>query len=227
MKVGVSKAEDQPVQHPTQLATLKQSPCLSRRERRKIATREALIQAAQEVIATKGMYLAAIEEITERADVAKGSFYQYFQDRNDLLRVLLIRRLEELRASIETIPTTGTFAQRVSWLVRSHLEYFLRHEDFLLFLHQIRGFSRMADDETSAVRDAYRGYLAFLAEQLLPADSTALPDSATQEERACVLLGILTGFLSHYAILHPLTELVPHLSRIELSLTEACLAFWK
>src|SRR5262245_3825331 len=75
-------------------------PKLSRRERRKIATREALLTAAQEVIAVKGVYLAVIEEITERADVAKGLFYQYFQDRDDLLHVLLNRRLEELRTAI-------------------------------------------------------------------------------------------------------------------------------
>jgi AcrR family transcriptional regulator len=68
-----------------------QPPRLSRRERRKSATREALIKAAQDVIATKGVYLAVIEEITERADVAKGSFYQYFRNRDELLDVLLTR----------------------------------------------------------------------------------------------------------------------------------------
>ena len=63
-----------------------QPPRLSRRERRKSATREALIQAAQDVIATKGVYFAVIEEITERADVAKGSFYQRLSGNKALIR---------------------------------------------------------------------------------------------------------------------------------------------
>src|SRR5438105_5220003 len=103
----------------------------SRRERRKLATREALIKAAQEVIAVKGVYLMVIEEITERADVAKGSFYQYFRNRDALLDVLLTRRLEELRMHIEATPPPGTFAAGVRTLISHHLDYFLHHEDFL------------------------------------------------------------------------------------------------
>src|SRR5919199_3648147 len=143
-----------------------QPPRLSRRERRKSATREALIKAAQDVIATKGVYLAVIEEITERADVAKGSFYQYFRNRDELLDVLLTRRLEELRVHIEAMPPPRTFAACVRTLIGHHLDYFLHHEDFLLFLHQLRGLITMNQEETQAVRDAYRRYLGFLAEHL-------------------------------------------------------------
>src|SRR5262247_40543 len=118
--------ENQPVsQHPIHRASTAEPPRLSRRERRKIATREALITAAQEVIAVKGVYLAVIEEITERADVAKGSFYQYFRNRDELLDVLLTRRLDELQRRIEATPPTGTFAASVRTLIHHHLEYFL------------------------------------------------------------------------------------------------------
>ena len=199
---------------------------VSRRERRKLATREALIKAAQEMIAVKGVYLTVIEEITERADVAKGSFYQYFRNRDELLDVLLTRRLEELQTRIETTPP-GTFAVSVRILVHHHLEYFLQHEDFLLFLHQIRGLITMDRDDTPSVREAYRRYLVFLAEWL-HADGVLTPDAdPTPEEGVCTLLGLLTGFLSHYMLLAPLATLIPHSRRIETSLTTACLAFWQ
>jgi AcrR family transcriptional regulator len=202
-------------------------PRLSRRERRKIATREALIKAAEEVIAIKGAYLAVIEEITERADVAKGSFYQYFRDRDDLLQVLLTRRLEELRLFVDARPLAGTLAERLRALIRHHLVYFLQHEDFLLFLHQIRGLIKMKGHETPAVREAYRRHLTFLAESLR-ADGAKLPgNKKIPEEGACVLFGILTGFLSHYAILAPLKELTADRERIETALTNACLGFWQ
>jgi AcrR family transcriptional regulator len=224
---SVSKGSQRGVQQPTRLAAAEEPPRLSRRERRKIATREALIKAAQEVIAAKGVYLAVIEEITERADVAKGSFYQYFRDRDDLLHVLLTRRLEELHRLIEANPPAGTFTERVRLLIHHHLEYFLRHEDFLLFLHQIRGLIKMKGDETPAVREIYQRHLAYLAEGLLPSNAKTLANRVTREEGACVLLGLLTGFLSHYAILSPLATLTPKLKRIETSLTNACLAFWE
>jgi len=202
-----------------------QAPRISRRERRKQATREALLTAAQEVIAVKGVYLAVIEEITERADVAKGSFYQYFRDRDDLLHVILNRRLEELRAIVEATVLPRAGAERLRILLRQHLEYFLRHEDFLLFLHQIRGLIKMKGDETPAVRGTYQRYLTFLADWLQPwGAKTEAPEKARQEG-ACALLGFLTGFLSHYAVLASLTDLTRDQARIEKALTDACLAF--
>jgi AcrR family transcriptional regulator len=220
--------EDQPViQRSVRRTPATGVPRLSRRERRKIATREALITAAQEVIAVKGVYLAVIEEITERADVAKGSFYQYFRNRDELLEVLLTRRLEELRIRIEATPPTGTFAACVRTLIGHHLDYFLHHEDFLLFLHQIRGLITLNKEETPAVRDAYRRYLGFLAEQLPTHATPPQGDSPTPEEGACALLGVLTGFLSHYVLLAPLATLLPHRTRMETALTRACLAFWQ
>ena len=203
-----------------------QGPRLSRRERRKQATREALLNAAQEVIAVKGVYLAVIEEITERADVAKGLFYQYFQDRDDLLHVLLNRRLQELRTAISatTVIPPG-FAERMQMLTRCHLEYFLAHEDFLLFLHQIRGLIKMKGDETPAVRDPYRQYLTFLADWLHPNGGKSRASSKAREDTACALLGFLTGYLSHQAVLAPLSTLTRDKARIEAALTAACVTF--
>src|SRR5215831_17785425 len=208
--------ENQPVsQHPIHCSSMAEPQRLSRRERRKIATREALITAAQEVIAVKGVYLTVIEEITERADVAKGSFYQYFRNRDELLDVLLTRRLEELRMHIEATPPPGAFAACVRLLIGHHLDYFLHHEDFLLFLHQLRGLITMNQAETLGVRDAYRRYLGFLAAWLFAHGAQPPGDGLTPEEGACALLGMLAGFLSHYMLLAPLTTLLPQRTQIE------------
>ena len=214
-------------QQSTSLPLVERPPRLTRRERRKIATREALVTAAHEVIAVKGVYLAVIEEITERADVAKGSFYQYFRDRDDLLHVILSRRIEELHAIVEATSPPRTFAERIRVLLRHHLEYFLRHEDFLLFLHQIRGLIKMKGDETPAVRETYQRYLTFLAKWLQPQDAKMRDAGKLHEEGACAVLGFLTGFLSHYAILAPLANLTQDKIRIETALTEACVTFWR
>jgi AcrR family transcriptional regulator len=222
-------AQDNPdgSQQPPSIPLAERPPRLTRRERRKIATREALVAAAQEVIAVKGVYLAVIEEITERADVAKGSFYQYFRDRNDLLHVILSRRLEELHAIVEAISPPRSLAERIRVLLRHHLEYFLRHEDFLLFLHQIRGLIKMKGDEAPAVRETYQRYMTFLAAWLQPQDAKTKDADRLHQEGACAVLGFLTGFLSHYAVLAPLANLTQDKTRIETALTEACVTFWR
>lgn len=206
-------------------ATGAEPPQLSRRERRKIATREALLNAAQEVIARKGVYLAVIEDITERADVAKGSFYQYFRDRDDLLHELLTRRLAELRQYIIAMPPVDCFADRVRTLIHHHLDYLIAHEDFLLFLHQIRGLIKMRGDATPSLREAYRDYLIFLREWLTPNAGKGARQEKAREEGVCLLLGTLTGFLSHYTIFESLDSLVKESSRLESSFTDVCLDF--
>jgi hypothetical protein len=50
---------------------------LSRRERKKLATRQALLMAALSLFRGKGYDATTVEEITERADVAKGIFFNY------------------------------------------------------------------------------------------------------------------------------------------------------
>lgn len=58
-------------------------------ERRKARTRAALLAAARELFAAHGLERTTIAEIAERADVAIGSFYNYFATKEELLEELL------------------------------------------------------------------------------------------------------------------------------------------
>jgi AcrR family transcriptional regulator len=60
----------------------------SRRDRRKLATRQALLDAAHSLLASRSMDALSVDEIALRADVAKGTFYNYFPDKDALAREL-------------------------------------------------------------------------------------------------------------------------------------------
>ena len=60
----------------------------NRRERRKLATRQVLLDAAQALLATRSLDALSVDEIVERADVARGTFYNYFADKDILEREL-------------------------------------------------------------------------------------------------------------------------------------------
>jgi hypothetical protein len=85
----------------------------------------------------------------------------------------------------------------------------------------------MKGDETPAVRETYQQYMTFLAGRLQPRDVKTGALGKPYEESSCALLGFLTGFLSHYAVLAPLANLTRDKSRLETTLTEACTAFWR
>ena len=56
---------------------------------KKEAKKNSLLQAALELIQKKGVSKTSISEIAERANVAKGTFYLYFKDKDALLEQLL------------------------------------------------------------------------------------------------------------------------------------------
>jgi AcrR family transcriptional regulator len=58
----------------------------NRRDRRKLATRQALIDATHDLLASRSMDGLSVDEIAMRADVAKGTFYNYFPDKDALAR---------------------------------------------------------------------------------------------------------------------------------------------
>ncbi|MBS45700.1 MAG: TetR family transcriptional regulator [Nocardioides sp.] len=67
----------------------------TRVERRKARTRAALVEAAQQIYAETGGSDVSIQQITERADVGFGSFYNHFASKTELFDVAVAEILEE------------------------------------------------------------------------------------------------------------------------------------
>ena len=57
----------------------------NRSERRRLRRRQRLIDAARQIIAQEGVAALTVTAVTEAADMAVGSFYTYFDSKDDLL----------------------------------------------------------------------------------------------------------------------------------------------
>lgn len=73
----------------------------SRGSRRKRQTREKLLQAAMELMAERGMDGVAINEITERADVGFGTFYNHFPSKDAIYAALIKQVFEDFADDID------------------------------------------------------------------------------------------------------------------------------
>jgi len=60
-----------------------------RRGREKVARREAILRAAKEVFAEKGLFASTIDDIARHAEVAKGTIYLHFRSREDMFTALM------------------------------------------------------------------------------------------------------------------------------------------
>lgn len=77
-------------------ATIGQSGGESRRERKKLEVRDRIRAAAIGLFREKGYGATTVEEIAERADVAKGTFFNYFPRKEALLAALGEEMMEQL-----------------------------------------------------------------------------------------------------------------------------------
>jgi AcrR family transcriptional regulator len=74
------------------------------------AAKVKLLAAAEAVFVARGLDGAKVEEITERAGLAKGSFYLHFGGKEDAFRELVQAMLARLQAHLEAIPDDCTSA---------------------------------------------------------------------------------------------------------------------
>ena len=70
---------------------------LSRRERKKQEIRRRLMDAAIRLFREQGYDAATVERIATAADVAKGTFFNYFQTKDAILPALAERRMQQIK----------------------------------------------------------------------------------------------------------------------------------
>lgn len=98
--------------------------------------REELLDIALELFLTDGYDRTAVEQITRRADVAKGTFYHYFDSKQDLLEQLVERYTDDLFSHIEQAleVSGGTALERFQMLVAASSQAKLGRRDETMML---------------------------------------------------------------------------------------------
>jgi AcrR family transcriptional regulator len=96
--------------------------------------RVAILDAAEELIARHGLHDAALVQIAKRAGVAVGTLYNYFTDRDALIRGLFESRRATFRPRLLAAIQAGrelTFEPRLRRFMREVFEAFESHRSFL------------------------------------------------------------------------------------------------
>lgn len=102
------------------------------RERLRAETVRAILAAAEEVFASRGIRGAKVEEIAQRAGVAVGTVYNHFEDRDAVLSALIELRRAELAKKLDL--TDAPFEAQLRQFVRTVFEHFEEKREFLAIL---------------------------------------------------------------------------------------------
>ena len=110
-------------------------------ELKKQKKKAALMQAAYTLVLRQGMENSSVGDITTAAGVAKGTFYLYFRDKQDIVTAVIVvlsrQILEEAYLKMCAV-RTGDFAEDMTLLANALLDFLADNKPLLGFIE--RGF---------------------------------------------------------------------------------------
>ncbi|HNS00206.1 MAG TPA: TetR/AcrR family transcriptional regulator [Planctomycetota bacterium] len=172
----------------------------TRLQKRASKTRNRLFKAALQLFREKGIEATAIVEITELADLGKGTFYRHFSDKNEMVIVVVDDIVDRLTALWNvSVPPPRALKEAVERVVAGHLEFFLgnRAEFGLLFREKL--LAELQADCPDPLERPYMRYLRELENRLAPHMTVPL-DPVKLRRFVYATAGFVSGALSFAVI---------------------------
>jgi TetR/AcrR family transcriptional regulator, cholesterol catabolism regulator len=130
---------------------------LGRRERKKLETRRRIFRAAFELFARRGFDGTTVEEIAERADVAKGTVFNYFPQKRAFLLAAHQEWMTQLTEDLGPPESwTGTARNQLMIVLDYLADLSIQHKDLsrmVIFESMRETFVRMGRDSEPDSRD--------------------------------------------------------------------------
>lgn len=83
-------------------------PLAGKRERNKLANREAILEAARKCFLKQGYDAVTVRDVIRMTGLAAGTFYNYFPDKDSLFRAVLETRMTELNTAMHVVRGQAT-----------------------------------------------------------------------------------------------------------------------
>ena len=119
-----------------------------RREERKAQNRAKLLVAARKVFAEKGYGEATARDIVRETDLASGTFYNYFADKQDAFTALLDEMGEKGRALVraQRQDTKLSLEERIASAYRAYFEWAVAEDDLFEVFRRNAGVIALLPD---------------------------------------------------------------------------------
>lgn len=128
-------------------------------------TRDKLLRVAREVFEEDGFDGASISRIVEGANVSRGTFYLYFESKEDIFRTLadeMLGQVVELQRPLDTVDPIETIRHSIA----SFVAYYRDHARLMAVLEQVathdEGFRALRRDMRRGVAERAVKFIASL-----------------------------------------------------------------
>ena len=103
------------------------------RDQKKAESRRRILESARDVFFRDGFMSANLDEMAEKAGVAKGTLYRYFESKADLYVAVLTNNHEIFLEQMRVAGQQGeTALERVRSIARFYFDHWMEHPDYFL-----------------------------------------------------------------------------------------------
>jgi AcrR family transcriptional regulator len=189
----------------------------TRANTRRKSRRAALLTAASKVFATRGYHQTRVSDIIEEAQVARGTFYLYFDSKSSIFVELLEQLLESLRSTIVGVDMSEN-AQPVDVQLRGIIQTLLQaivenRELTKIVTREAVGLDAEVDRR---LRDFYSELVAYVRDSLMVAERMGFARPLDHEVAAMCVVGTIKQFMERLVM----TEHLPDINRMALAVLD-------
>ncbi len=168
----------------------------SRTQKRAKRTRKKLKEAALDVFSEKSIDATTVEEITEKADVGKGTLYQHFEDKEEIVITLVEDAIEHLIERLRLYDCAPkNLEDMLEHLLNAHYGFFVDSSEEFLLLFQGKLLLKLQSDTLDELEEPYLRYLEEIENQVSTYLSPRI-DPVKIRRLACAVAGFVFGFFS-------------------------------
>ena len=156
----------------------------------------AVTEAAARLFSTRGFMETSMEEIAQCARMSKGGVYHYFGSKTEILYAIVSDFMDKVLEDIEAqLAGLDNAEERLSFLVRRHVEIYIRHMHAARVL--LKHATNLPSDQLGQLTSKEERYYAAVAGVITPFLSQA-PDRGVLTAVTFSLLGMCNWIYSWY-----------------------------
>jgi TetR/AcrR family fatty acid metabolism transcriptional regulator len=151
--------------------------------------RARILDAALALLSQKGYHDVRLDDVARRADIAKGTLYLYFRDKESLCSAVMQDVAERLDATLKSLSPTTPVRDALAALARSETAFIARHRDFFaqIALQKSAAVSTLAGKHLKEWFDKHVGNVKTLLDRGVK-DGTLRPHQTREGALAFVAL---------------------------------------
>lgn len=128
-----------------------------------------LLESAFELFTEKGVKNTSIQEIVDKAGVAKGTFYLYFKDKYDVQDYLIAKKSRQLfKEAMHALEKENIkdYKEKVIYIIDYIIDEFIKNKLLLKFIAKNLSWGIYNDKISSLVDDSSIGLLELFTEEI-------------------------------------------------------------